>query len=134
MFHVSIDYVAVVLAAVAAWIVGGIWYGAFGRSRLSAFDKVKTQFVGRRMLPLALFSFVADLVMAFVLAHAIAATGSVTIANGAAVAAFLWLGFVATTIVVGNRFSGRSTALTLNDAGLWLVAIVAAGVVIGAFG
>jgi Protein of unknown function (DUF1761) len=134
MFHAGIDYTAVVLAAVAAWIVGAIWYGAFGRSRMSTFDKVKTQFVGRQIVPMALFSFVADLVMAFVLANAIAATGSVTIGNGVEVAAFLWLGFVATTITVGNHFSGRSISFTLNDAGLWLAAIVAAGIVIGAFG
>lgn len=133
MFHVHINLLAVLLAAIAAWLVGAVWYGVLGKTWMTALDKVKAQFAGSKLVPMVL-SFIGDVVMAFILAHAIAAMGNVTIVDGALTASFLWLGFVATTIAVNNAFAGRRVSLTLIDAGHWLAAMVAAGIVIGALG
>ena len=58
----------------------------------------------------------------------------VTIWNGIVSAAFVWLGFVATTIAVNNMFSFRRPKLSVIDGGHWLAVLLAMGIVIGAFG
>jgi hypothetical protein len=60
-------------------------------------------------------------------------SGDVTIRSGAVTAAFLWLGFIATTVAVSNMFAHRKFALTLIDGSHWLAATIVAGIVIGAF-
>jgi len=49
-------------------------------------------------------------------------------------ALFTWGGFVVSTILVNNAFSGRRYALTAIDAGHWLAVLVLMGVVIGWMG
>jgi hypothetical protein len=79
---------------------------------------------------------VAQLVMAWVLAGLLAhlGPGQVTVRNGVISGAFVWLGFVATTVAVNNMFAMRRFTLTIIDAGHWLVVLVLIGAVIGAFG
>ena len=54
--------------------------------------------------------------------------------NGVISAAFLWFGFILTTMVVNFSFSGRDKRLLLIDAGNWLIVLVVTGAVIGAIG
>ena len=44
--------------------------------------------------------------------------GPFTVRNGLISAAFVWLGFVVTTMAVNNAFSGRKAALTVIDSGI----------------
>lgn len=135
----TINYLAVFSAALAAWFVGAIWYGIFGRHWLAALGKTKAELVGPSgkpsLIPMVL-SFVADLVIAWSLAIIMAMqTGSApNIFVGLWIGAIAWFGFVLTTMSVNNAFAGRKPMLTLIDAGHWLAAILVAGVIIGAFG
>ena len=130
---------AVLVAAIASFAFGAAWYGVLGKPWMAALGKTKEQLLGPsgkpRPLPLVL-AFVADLVIAYVLAGAVGhlGPGQVTLRNGLISAVFLWAGFVATTIAVNNAFSGRKATLTLIDSGHWLAAMLVAGAVIGAFG
>ena len=72
--------------------------------------------------------------MAWVLAGIVGHLGAVTIRNAVISALFAWGGFVVTTILVNNAFSGRRYALTAIDAGHWLAVLVLMGVVIGWMG
>ena len=79
-------------------------------------------------------SFVCELVMAWVLAGVIGhlGTGQVTLCNGVVSGFFLWLGFLATTIAVNQRYEGFGWDLTVIDAGHWLgVAVIMGGVIGG---
>ena len=73
----------------------------------------------------ALAAFLANIVMAWVLAGMVGHLGSVTTRSAVISALFAWAGFVVTTILVNNAFSGRSYALTAIDAGHWLLALIA---------
>ena len=84
-------------------------------------------------LPFAL-AFLANLVMAWVLAGMVGHMGSVTIRSAVISALFAWVGFVVTTMLVNNAFSGRRYALIAIDAGHWLAVLVIMGVVIGWMG
>ena len=83
-----------------------------------------------------LVSFVAELVMAWVLAGLIGHLGSgqVTLRNGVISGFFVWLGFLATATAVNQRYEGFGWKLTLIDAGHWLGVALIMGAVIGAFG
>jgi hypothetical protein len=82
------------------------------------------------------YAFVADLVMAWVLAGLVGhlGTGQVTIKNGIISGAFCWLGFVFTTMLVNNSFGRRDWRLLLIDGGHWLLVLALIGAIIGAFG
>jgi hypothetical protein len=58
----------------------------------------------------------------------------VTLKNGIITGAFLWFGFVITTMVANNTFARRDNRLLLIDGGHWLVILLLIGAVIGAIG
>jgi hypothetical protein len=70
--------------------------------------------------------------MAGVLGHL--GVGQVTLRNGVISAAFLWFGFILTTIWVNYSFAGRDKRLLLIDAGNWLVELIVIGAIVGAIG
>jgi hypothetical protein len=74
--------------------------------------------------------------MAWVLAGVIGhlGPGEVTLRNGIISAAFVWLGFVITTLTVNNAFQRARWALTLIDGGHWLGVLLLQGAVIGLMG
>jgi hypothetical protein len=80
------------------------------------------------------YVFVAELVMAWVLAGLLGHIGALTLRGGIISAAFCWLGFVITTIVVNNSFARRDWRLLLIDGGYWLLALVLMGAIIGGIG
>jgi hypothetical protein len=79
-------------------------------------------------------AFAANLVMAWVLAGMVGHMGSVTIRSAVISGLFAWAGFIVTTMLVNNAFTGRRHMLTVIDAGYWLVVLVLMGVVIGWIG
>ena len=123
MAFAGMNYVAIVVAAVAGWLIGFIWNRLFAKARTGA------------LKPFVL-AFVADLIMAWMLAGVLGhlGPGQVTLRNGVISAAFLWFGFVLTSTVVNNAFAGRAWNLTAIDAGHWLVVLLAIGAVIGGIG
>lgn len=134
------NYPAILLAAVAAWIAGAVWYGVFGRSWLKATGRTREEIERTRGTPAFylpfVIAFLANLLMAWALAGVIGhlGPGQVTLRNGMISAFVVWLGFVATTISVNYAFAGRPPMLTAIDCGHWLAALLVAGAVIGAIG
>jgi hypothetical protein len=133
----GINYLAVLLAAVAAWLVGAVWYMALGKPWMAALGKTQQELMGPTGKPSAgpfIISFVAELVMAFALAFLIVRIGPVTLASGITTGLLAWLGFVATSMVVNHGFSGARPMLTVIDSGHWLAVLLVEGAVIGGFG
>jgi hypothetical protein len=60
--------------------------------------------------------------------------GQATLRNGIISAAFIWFGFILTTMIVNFSFSGRDKRLLAIDAGNWLIVLLVIGAVIGAIG
>jgi len=142
MTFAGINYLAILIAAVAGWLSGAVWYTALGVRWVAAQGKTVEQFHAEQAakkrtpaawLPFAL-AFLADLVMAWVLAGMVGHLGTVTIRSAVISALFAWGGFVVTTILVNYSFGGRSYLLTAIDAGHWLIVLVLMGVVIGWMG
>lgn len=128
----GMNYLAIVVAAVVAFAFGALYYGLLGKQWMKAAR------LGEAKPSPGLFitSFLAELVMAWVLAGVIGhlGTGQVTLWNGVVSGAFIWLGFMATSMAVNHRYQGFGWDLTLIDAGHWLGVAVLMGGVIGWFG
>jgi hypothetical protein len=139
MRFAGIDYWAVFLAAIAGYLVGALWYWMLGKPWRAALGLTETMLKGKDQKPSALpyvLAFVANLAMAWVLAGLIGhlGIGQVTLKNGVISAAFVWLGFVITTIAVNNSFATRKPILIAIDGGHWLAVLLLMGAIIGAMG
>ena len=134
-----INYVAILAAAVAAWLAGAVWYGVLGKQWLAALGWTEADMMGpdgKRRMPVGpmILSFIAVLIMAFLLSGLMAHVGPLSVRSGIISGALVWVGFVVTTIAVNNAFQRRKLMLTVIDSGHWLLALVVQGAVIGAFG
>ena len=138
MTFAGMNYWAVLMAAVAAWMLGALWYSALSKPWMTAAGVSKAGIeessgTVRGFLPFVL-AFAAALVMAWVLAGIMGHLGQLSIRNGVISAAFCWLGFVITTMAVNYTFGQRRPLLLLIDGGYWLAALVVMGAVIGGLG
>lgn len=136
MTFAGMNYLAIVIAAVAAWLAGAGWYMALGRTWTAALGTEKMTPAGQRpaaFLPYV-YAFIAELLMAWILAGLLGHIGALTVRGGIISAAFCWLGFVMTTMAVNNIFAGRDARLLLIDGGHWLLVLVLMGAIIGGMG
>ena len=140
MTFAGTNYLAILIAAVVAWLAGAAWYMSLGRIWTSALGMTPAQMEARRKQPGAhlpfIYVFLAELVMAWVLAGLLGhlGPGQVTLINGLISGAFCWLGFVITTMVANNAFAGRDPRLLLIDGGYWLLVLLLMGGIIGGMG
>ena len=134
----QLNYLSVLAAAVAAWIFGALWYTALSRPWMAAQGWRGKDDMPRRTGAAAaapfVISFVAELIMATMLFGIIHHIGEVTVERALFSAVMIWIGFVATTILVNNAYPGRRLLLTVIDAGHWLGVLLLMGVVIGLLG
>ena len=140
MTFAGAGYGAILGAAVAGWLIGALWYTLLAQPWQAAvgMTSAKMQRAERGpgfYLPF-LYAFVAQVIMAWVLAGLIGhlGPGQFTLRNGVISGAFCWLGFVITTMVVNNTFARRDPRLLLIDGGHWLVVLLLMGAIVGGFG
>ena len=139
----TMNFLIMVGAAVCAWLFGALYYGTLGKRWVEAQDATVEAFKAKQAanpgklagkMPFIL-AFVAQLIMAYVLyglMKHVAHTGPLTVRNGMISGAFIWFGFILTSIAVNYAFSGRRTMLTVIDAGHWLGVMLILGAVLGA--
>ncbi|GAB4354990.1 MAG: DUF1761 domain-containing protein [Oricola sp.] len=128
------NYLAILVAAVAAYLAGAIYYYWLCSVWMKAACIKREE--ARMTKPMMITGFVSELVMAWVMAGVIGhfGEGQVTIRHGLIAGALLWLGFVATTQAVNHRYMGYSWTLTVIDSVHWLMVALIMGGIIGAFG
>src|SRR5581483_8533986 len=140
MMH-AVNWLSIVIAAVAAWLFGGVYYTALGRPWLAAQGKTpeqcKTEQAGKSGVAKAapfILVFVGELIMAWVTYGVLFHMGMFTARAGAISGAALWFGYVLTTITGNYAFHGRRPMLIVLDSGGWLGALIIIGAIVGAFG
>jgi hypothetical protein len=140
MTFAGINFIAVGIAAVAAWLASAAWYMSVSRIYTAALGKTAAEMAEERKRPGALLPFfyalIGDLIIAWMLAGVLGhlGAGQVTLRNGVISAAFLWFGFIVTTMTVNFSFSGRGWRLLLIDLGNWLIVMLVSGAVVGGIG
>lgn len=122
--HVTgISYTAVLIAAIAGFVFGGIWYGIFSKQWMAAAEIDRKKPGGLSPVPFVV-AFIAEFVMAWMLAGVLLhlARGGIPLTFRTALVsgALIWAGFVMASLVVNHAFQGAKFTLTLIDGGHWL--------------
>jgi hypothetical protein len=134
----GVNYLAILIAAVAGWLAGAAWYMSLGKLWVAALGLTPAQMEDCRKRPYAwvpfVLVFVTNAVMAWTLAGILGHFGTLNAKDGAITGALCWFGFVLTAMLANNAFAMRSPRLTAIDAGHYLVVLVLMGAIIGAMG
>jgi hypothetical protein len=134
MSIVDANWLAILPAAIASWLLGAVWYGVLGKPWMAALGVTQAELLGPSGKPSPvpfILSFLAEIVMALILSGIIGHVGPPTVKTGLISGALCWLGFVATTLVVNNAYAKRRPMLSLIDGGHWLAVLLVQGAVIG---
>ena len=137
--NVEVNYLAVLVAGVAAMAVGFLWYGQmmFGKSwmRLMGYTKESMEKAKKEMGKTYAMSFVFTLVMAYVLTHVMAMSqnffGYGDMMTGLSSGFWMWLGFVMPVQATDVLFGGKKWKLFGINTGYQLVSLLVMGVVLG---
>ena len=136
--NVEVNYLAVLIAAIAAMVVGFLWYSPmlFGKQwmKLKGYTAESMKKEQKEMGKWYAVSFVLALVTAYVLSHVM--TLSMNFFNyselmtGITTAFWMWLGFVLPVQATGQIFGGKKWNLLVLDTGYQLASLLVMGVVI----
>lgn len=132
---------AVVVAAIASFVIGGIWYAqpVFGKAWMAALGKTEAD--KEAMRKQAPKGFAAGLIGAFISSFVLAIFvdyGRLAnvglpagIVGGLVVGFLVWFGFLMTTTISGGIFEGRSGKLVGINVGFTLVSYLIMGAILG---
>jgi hypothetical protein len=137
----SVNWIAVFVAAVAAWLFGAVYYTALGKYWMAAqgktLEQCKAEMEGKstaaKFAPF-IAVFVGELIMAWATFGLLFHMSMFSLRQGAISGLGLWFGFVLPAVAANYAFGGRRPMLTVIDSAAWLGALVIIGAIIGAMG
>jgi len=140
------NYLAVLVAAIVIFALGGLWYSPvlFVKKWIALQNRTEEQMraeaAAANMPVLYISAFVTALLTALVMAHLLGHLAAAVdphmqpnAAHGALFGFVCWLGFAAPTSYGTAIFSGKPKQLWLIDSTYNLVAFVLAGAILGAW-
>ena len=127
----DINWIAVVVAALAGFLVGGIWYGpVMGKKWMGAVGLTEAEIQSGNMGKIYGGAFAFSLLASWTLAHTFASYGTDFSFTVKVLTAFgVALGFIVPAIGTNYLFSQKSPSLFFIDAGYWLLFYIAMGCV-----
>lgn len=134
MLAVNVNIFAVIVAAIAAFVVGMIWYSpaVMGKKYMKVVGKtekeMKKEMEGSKGSMIQ--GFIMSLIMAYVLAYTFGLVGVNTILDAVQGAFWLWLGFVAIVLYGAVIWEKKSMDWFIISAGNYLVSILVMGIVL----
>ena len=122
---VSVNYLSVLVAAVASFLVGGAWYSKtlFAKPWMKSLN-LSAGVPDSSMSKTMGGQFVSLLVTAYVLAHFVHYVGAMTVSAGIQLGFWIWLGFVATVLMTGVLFERKNKTWFLITSGYQLLSLV----------
>ena len=129
--HESMNYAAILVAAVANYVIATIWYAAiFGKvwMKLTGINDMKPAPVNMILV------FIGSLVMSFILYHMIMFGNAflhVSGIQGGLMGGFhSWLGFIAPVTLSTKLYEKKPWGLWLLDNGFWLISLLVMGMIL----
>lgn len=129
----NINLLGVVVSAIAAMATGFVWYGPlFGKPWMKLMGMKSTDMkMDAKAKKAYAMNFVGTILMAYVLATFVGATGSKTIASGLMIGFWSWLGFVMPVQMTEVLFGGKSWELYYINTGYQLASLLLMGAILG---
>jgi hypothetical protein len=132
-FDAVMNYLAVVVAGLVAFVGSSVWYVVFGEELAkvsSAFADLK----GRRPSPGRILAVVAgSLVLSFVVAYVINLKADVDWKGAVGIGVLLWLGLSAVQWVSSMVWEKVPLTMAAIHAGDWLMKLVVISAIVGAW-
>ena len=138
----AVNFLAVLVAAIVIFVLGGLWYSPFlfakkwialqGRTE----EQERAQAAAANMPVMYVSAFVCSLVIALVMAHIMVHMASIMpvgAVHGAFFGFMAWLGFAAPTSYATAIFSGKPKQLWLINTSYNLVSFMLAGLILAAW-
>ena len=132
---VNINYLAVLVAAAASFILGWIWYGpVFGKIWMELAGITPEKPSTAKMIGISSLGFVGSLLMSYVLAHALIFASAYTKMEGAGAGLMVgfwnWLGFIAPVTAGAVLWEGKSWKLWVLNNAYWVVSLLGMGIIL----
>lgn len=127
------NYLAILVATIGAFAVGALWYGPlFGKQWkvLMGFSDEAMSTMKMSAVQAMSSGFVATLVLVYVLANFMAVFGPLNITAAVMFAFWIWLGFIATTMINSVFYENRPWKLYFINATHYLVALLVAAMIL----
>ena len=133
--RVKQNYLANIVAAVAAFLIEAGWYSYFQQEWLSGLGRTRAWMSATGVNPALQYG--AALLAAFFMATAISCVvqiaGPQTLLRGIRAGILLWLGFVVTAFATEFVFEVRTWQFFGITIGVWLVSMIVMGAIVGAW-
>ncbi|HKY94335.1 MAG TPA: DUF1761 domain-containing protein [Kiloniellales bacterium] len=134
MDFAAVDYLACLVAAVAAYAFGMVWYMGLSKAWVAAVgksaDELRANANPITFAVTALACFVTAVVLAMIWGGGLAMVGLWPVLRTAII---LWVGFILTTVAVHHAYQGQRRSLTLIDGGYGLGVVVIESIVLWLF-
>ncbi len=130
------EYINVIVAAIAGFALGAFWYGTFSKQWVEASGVEvddKGQPVGMSNPMLYVGSFIIQLIVAVMMRHVLTLSGIYGIFKGSLVGAGIGLFFITPWITLNGMYCGRKFKLAMIDGGYATAACAAMGFVLTLF-
>ncbi len=128
----NINWLSVVVAAIASFMIGGIWYGPlFGRAWMAEFGFTEQSLEQRNIAMVFGTSLLLALIAATILEMFIGVEA--TLISGTAAGFFAGFGWVATLLGILYLFEMRSLKAWLINAGYCTLTLTLMGSILGAW-
>jgi hypothetical protein len=131
MKAVPINYLAVIAAALANYIIGALWYGAIFRktwTKLQGLSEMKVTAAS------VILGIVGALLMSYILDHALIFAntymGTSGIGNALIVSALNWLGFIAPVTIGVVTYEKKPFGLWILNNAYWLISLLLMGIIL----
>jgi hypothetical protein len=129
--NVPVNYLAVVVAAVANYVIGALWYGVIFRKpwlKMSGLSEMKVTGLS------VVLALVGALLMSYVLQHALffanAYLKTSGVGGGVMVGFFNWIGFIAPVTVGDVVYNKRPWMLWILNNAYWLISLIVMGIIL----
>lgn len=132
MQTVSVNLLAVLVAAVVNMIIGAVWYSSalFAGPWQKLTGKSAADMKSAGATKGYVLTFVGALLLSYILAYVLQLTATTTIMEALKMGFWLWLGFTAATSLSDYVFSGRPMKLYWINNGYQLVSILVMSVIL----
>jgi hypothetical protein len=129
------NYLAIVVAAIACFLLEAAWYITFQQPWLEGIGRTEKMLMASGDNPALKYgvALIAAAVVAAAISRIVQFTGEQTAFRGIKVAAMLWVGFILTTWSTEYVFEVRPLSLYAINEGFWLLGMAAMGAIVGAW-
>jgi hypothetical protein len=127
------NYLAVVVAAVAAFVGSSVWYGVFGQ-QLAKVSPVFAELQAEKPAAWRILTvFAGSLLLSFVVAYVIGLKADATRMSAVGIGCLLWLGLSAVQWASSMVWENVPLTMAAIHAGDWLMKLVVISAIVGAW-